>query len=330
MTAHGYCDSVVTKTYTTGLRYSAPPRLDVPALNPQDQPLDLLVAKEHPEDTTFKSSLKAMTALAMALAPQMVQAQADPGVAVEQVQEVERASVAERLDSLASSAKELKKKVQDAVNPDGVFDEQEWKVGDYTMRFRPTDVDLKPKFKDSSPHLRLKGEFLETTLHKSEDLGGGWTSSQGASARLRGQLTTYSENELDIEAGLFREVRGPWKENYQVRLRADVGIRHRFVGENEGLRAGVSLRQELQGGSFTTFGYEHGLYAEGRQGVHYNFETGKTELSYSLMAGPAKDFEVSLFGKKGKLSVAVGPEISGNNHGRDFDLGLKTRARLRF
>lgn len=314
----------------SGLRNAAPPRIDAPPVVAIEQPLDALVAKEHKDDDKLASSLKAMAALAMTLVPQVVHAGAAPPVEVQQVQETEQSSVKDRLDSLASSARSIREQVRQSIDPNGLLKDRETEVGDYKLRFRPMDVNINPRFQGFTPGLKLKGEFLETNLAKTESLGGGWTTSQGASARLRGQVTTYGRNELDLEAGLYKEYRGPIAQDFQVRLRADAGIRHRFVGENPGMRVGVGLHQELEGGHFETFGHEYQLYAEGRQGLYYNVETSKPELSYSVMAGPKKDFDVSLLGKKGKLTIAAGPEISGNNQGEAFNVGFKTKARLRF
>ena len=77
-------------------------------------------------------------------------------------------------------------------------------------------------------HLRLKGDFLETTLSKSRDIGGGWTMKQGARARLRGEASTYDESTIDLETGLFRDFRGPIGDDFQGKFQFDTGIRHRF------------------------------------------------------------------------------------------------------
>lgn len=289
------------------------------------------MAREHDDGHKLADSLKAMAALAMTLVPHIAQAgSAPPAAEVQQVQETEQSTVKDRLENLSSSARALREQVTESLDPHGVLRERETQVGDFKLRFRPLDVNLNPRLQGMKPGLKLKGEFLETNLAKSQELGDGWTSTEGASARLRGHLTTYGNNELDLEAGLYKEYRGPVAKDYQARLRVDAGLRHRFVGDNPGTRVGFGLHQELEGGNFETFGHKYQLYAEGNQGLYYNLATGKPELSYNVMAGPKKDFELSLFGKKGKLTVAAGPEISGNNQGEAFQVGFKTKARLRF
>ena len=181
----------------------------------------------------------------------------------------------------------------------------------------------------AAPALRFRGDIMETRLSKTRELESGWSMTQGANAKITGEVSTYDDAELDFQAGLFRDYRGPVGENFQARLRNEVGLRHRFAGEDEGLRVGVSFRQELEGGRYEVFGHDFSLYAEGRQSAYQNLDNGRTELSYKFMAGPKKDFDFKLLGQDVNLSVTVGPEVKGSNHGESFDWGVGSKFRLR-
>ena len=307
-----------------GLRQS-PPRLKqtISKATTPDSPDYRAATRITEEDDKFRNTLKAFTGLALAATPYMVTTQA---AAAEQaiVQETDTSFV-DSLENLGEKAGDLK----DKIDPSNYFEDYEKKVGDYTLRFRPLDLDLKPRWK-SGPALRFRGEALETSLSKDIDLEDGWSMRQGVSARLRGEVSTYKEAEVDLEAGVFREYRGPVGEDFEAKIRGNLGVRHRFVGENEGLRAGISLRQELEGGNYEVFGQDFSIYAEGNQSVYYNVDTGETDAGYKFYVGPKKDFKLNVFGHEGTLTVTVGPEISGSTNGEAFDPGIGSKARLRF
>ena len=323
-----------------------PSKLPTPA-NDNSAPSDVTEARSKDTTDKFSKTLKAMATLALTLGPQAVQAAEAQAVATESIEaqqavdtvteqeliteeiQPEESSLVDRAKDGAESLKDKAEKLKDRLDPNGYFDEYETQVGDYNLRFRPMDIDLKPKWK-SGPALRLKGDFLETSLDKEMELSDGWTMRQGVNARLRGEISTYDDAELDLEAGVFREYRGKLGEDYDAKFSGQVGIRQRFVGEQEGFRAGVNFRQEIEGGEHEFMGHDYALYAEGRQSVYYNFGSGETEMGYSFMVGPKKDFDVSLLGKKGTLTVTVGPEIKGSTNNEPFDLGVKSKVRLRF
>lgn len=321
---------MVNSLNATQLQFQSPPTRERVSADTSScrEPVDTHLAAPQESKNALSHTLKAMACLALSLGPQVANA-ADVAPPPE-VEMVATETPTEQTDerSLRDKAKDLKEKL----DPSNYFNDYERKVGAYDLRVRPVDLDLKPKWKDGGPALRLKGEILETTLSKTEDLGGGWTKTQGAVAKLRGEASTYKDTEIDLEAGLFRDYQGPIGEDFQARFRSNVGVRHRFIGEHEGLRAGVSFRQELEGGEYETFGHSYQLYAEGRQSAYHNFDTGEMELSYKFMAGPKKDFDLTLLGKKATLSVTVGPEIKGSNReNRDpFELGVASKFRLRF
>jgi len=314
---------------TGSLRKSGPPTHSTLSKYEVSQPLDLVAANDNPSDNSLRNTLAAMASLVAVLGPQAAHAQnvvAADASAVELLSEsdsfVDR--VGDKVDSLGDKVDGLK----DKLDPNGYLEEWSTKVGDYDLSVNPLDLDLKPRWKDG-PALRFRGDIMETRLSKTRELESGWSMTQGANAKITGEISTYGDAELDLQAGLFRDYRGPVGENFQARLRNEVGLRHRFVGEDEGLRVGVSFRQELEGGQYEVFGHDFSLYAEGRQSAYQNLDNGRTELSYKFMAGPKKDFDFKLLGQDVNLSVTVGPEVKGSNHGESFDWGVGSKFRLR-
>ncbi|MCA9781783.1 MAG: hypothetical protein KC800_33930 [Candidatus Eremiobacteraeota bacterium] len=313
----------------SALRKSGPPVRNSLEKYEVSRPLDLVAANDNPSDKSLKATLAAMASLVAVMAPQAAHAQsvaAADASAVELLSESDSFAdrVEDRVDSIGDKVDGLKNRL----DPNGYLEEWSTKVGDYDLSVNPIDLDLKPRWKDG-PALRFRGDIMETRLSKTRELESGWSMTQGANAKITGELSTYNDAELDLQGGLFREYRGPVGENFQARLRNEVGLRHRFVGEDEGLRVGVSFRQELEGGQYEVFGHDFSLYAEGRQSAYQNLDNGQTELSYKFMAGPKKDFDFKLLGQDVNLSVTVGPEIKGSNHGESFDWGVGSKVRLR-
>jgi hypothetical protein len=311
---------------TASLHKAGPPSLKPQAKPEQSGPIDTLAAQDNRSDRSLKATLTALASLAVVLGPQAAQAAEAVEAPVEQVQDD---SLIDRVESRADSFRDKADNLKDRIDPHGYLDEWSTKVGDYDLSINPIDLDLKPRWKDGGPQLKFKGDILETRLSKSRELDGGWTMTQGANAKITGEVTTYDDPELDFQTGLFRDYRGPVGDSFQARLRSEVGIRHRFVGEDEGLRAGVSFRQELEGGEYQFMGHDYSLYAEGRQSAYRNIDTGQNDFSYKFMVGPKKDFDLRLFGQDTTLSVTFGPEIKGSNHGKSFDVGVGSKVRLR-
>lgn len=291
-------------------------------------------ARANDSDHSLSKTLKAMSALALVASPQLANAaeaveQASVEIQTDQPEESIIDSLERVGDGIGDTISEKAEQVRQTVDPYGYLNERTTKIGDYDLRFRPMDVDLKPKLKSGVPGLRLKGEFLETSIAKTDDVGDGWTRRQGFSAKLEGEVTTYGSPKLHWNAGVFREYRGIVGEDYQARFQTNLGFRQNFIGEDDGLSGGIGFRQEIEGGQHSLWGHDYQIYAEGRQGAYYNFDKGETNLSYSFMVGPKKDFEIGLFGRKGKLTITAGPEVKGNSTGDPFDFGFKTKARFR-
>ncbi len=279
-------------------------------------------AREKASDDSLRKTLQAMAALALTVAPQAAHAGASA--------QPEVARMGQQVKAKVEALKDTAESIKENLDPNGYLDEYESQVGDYTLRVKPLDLSLRPRIKSGMPVLKLKGEILETSLAKTVELGQGWSMRQGFTAKLEGEATTYDGPRIDLQAGVFREYKGPVGDDFQAEIQTDFGVRHRFLGEDEGLRVGLGFRQELEGGNYEFMGHDYQLYMEAREGIYHNLDSGKTEVSYRVMAGPKKDFDLELFGRKGKLTVTVGPEIKGNSQGDAFDLGVKTKARLRF
>jgi hypothetical protein len=322
---------MLANSLKTKFQSISPPRPAVSTNLPVAQPVDTFAAREKLPQDTLKQTLKAMAGLAIALGPQAAPAAGAETVATEVLSEqtAEESTLRDRLDERVDGIKEKAEDLKEKLDPNGYLDDYETKIGDYDLRVRPLDLSLRPRFKDGKPALKFKGEILETSLSKSTKLEGGWTMRQGLNAKLQGEVTTYDDPEIDLQAGVFREYRGTVGEDFQARFQGDFGVRHRFLGEEAGMKVGFGFRQELEGGNYQFMGHDYQLYAEGRQGIYQNFDTNETELSYSFMAGPKKDFDLKLFGKEGKLTITVGPEVRGNQD-EAFNLGLKSKVRLRF
>lgn len=326
--------SMLTNSSLQRFKMASPPSMNLPKpANDNCPPVDIVEARTRDKENKLGKTLKAMATLALTLGPQAVHAAEAQVLEVETVTQLDATDLqsSAEADSTSSldSIKDKAERLKDRLDPGNYFEDYETQVGDYNLRVRPMDIDLRPKWK-SGPALELKGEFLETSLDKSTELSGGWTRRQGINARVRGEISTYDDSELDLEAGAFREYRGKLGEDYDARFSGQIGFRQRFVGEHEGFRAGVNFRQEIEGGDHEFMGHDYALYAEGRQSVYYNFDSGETEMGYRFMAGPKKDFDVKLLGKKGTLTVTVGPEVKGSTNSDSFDVGLRSKVRLRF
>lgn len=320
---------MLTNSLSHPLSYaSPPPRLRAPALETSVLPTDSLAdAREKESDSALRKTLQAMASLALLAAPHTAKAS-------QEVAGIE--SVAGRDDEIAPAAqfgqnfRDAKSSLKDSLDPHGYLGEHKGKVGDYDLSVSPVDLNLRGRLKGGKPGLLLKGDFLETSLSRKESIDDNWTRHQGFRAKLHGEVGTFGDSKLNLQAGVFREYRGTIADDYQVRLQADAGLEQRFLGEDQGLRAGISLRQEIEGGNHSLFGHDVKLYAEGRQGAYYNFGRGRTEMNYSFMAGPKKDFDLNVLGHQGKLTVTIGPEIKGDSYSDSFDLGVKSKVRVRF
>lgn len=360
------------KTLDKKVMFSAPPRRSKPVEVSNAQPVDLAgPARTEPSDNHLKQALGGMAMLAATLAPhaasaaetlveeplelqeEIITAQDSQYANYSELEqelatdlaaksedttqgEEEKPGFIDRVSDRAKGVKGRYQGIKEKVVPDRWLTSHEKDLGNgWHLSYEPVDVDLKPKWKDGGPALRLKGEFLETSIQKKEDIGGGWTTTKGIRGELEGEVNTYDKPELDLRISAFKRWEGPLSEDYDAMFDVSVGVRDQFMGKhdyNDGISAGISMRQEIEGGGFEFRGKDYTWYLEGREHVYHNLDSGRTDANYKIMVGPKRDFDVSLFGKKGKLSVTVGPEIKGSTaeHRDAFELGVGSKVRVRF
>lgn len=239
-------------------------------------------------------------------------------------------------DGLSDKLKRTGDKIEKAVDnfvPDAFTDRQEHKIGDWNLSFQPTDLSLRPRW-DHGPQLKLRGDFLETSLYKNQELGHGWSTQKGIRGNIRGEISTSGKHELDVYIQAYQGWEGPIHEDFHGKFDVGVGLRDRLYGEETqpGLSAGLTLRQRIEGGGFQFRGHDYIWSLDARQEAYHNLESGNTDFSYKVHVGPKRDFDISVFGHKGRIEATVGPEFRGSTaEGRDaFDVGLKARIRTRF
>lgn len=264
-------------------------------------------------DLRLTNTIAAMSALALTVAPQVAQG-------AEQVIE----------QPLDTSLSHQESQVLETLRAP----KERLRIGDWQLHVDPVDVDLRPRWKNG-PELGLKGDFLESSLEKTEEHSNGWTTTKGLRGKLRAEVRTDRASTVDIEGQAFKRWEGPLNKDYQGRFEVAVGLRNRLTGGEEqerGLTVAANFRQEIEGGEFNFREQKYRWYLEGRQQVYHNLETGRTDADYRVMVGPKRDIELPLFGRKRKFSIAVGPELKGSTaKGRDsLDVGLKVRLRTRF
>lgn len=246
---------------------------------------------------TSKGLFGLMAVAALTLAPQMAQA-AD-------------------LDSHLSEA---------APQTAPLFENHQVAVGDYTLRFEPVDVDLSPKLSHMTPGLRLKGEFMETSLARTTDLGQGWTATQGLRGKLLGDFRTYDDSRVNLGLEAFKRWEGPLGHDMHGEFEFVAGSNHEFL--ERGTEVGAYFRQEVTGGDFQFWNQPLSWHLEGREGYRHNLDQGEGGPYYNALVGVRRDFEVEAFGRKGTISTIVGPEVSGNQD-HSFEVSPKLKVRLR-
>lgn len=297
----------ISGTHPISKRVS-PPRLSsgmAAEVKPEKAPSSAVVRDTN---DNFGQSIKALAGLALTLAP--ICASAVPNSQPAEVEMV----------------KETDTDI-DSTSPVSLLDKKDGRVGDYNWEFTPIDADLKPRVRGGNPVLRLKGEFLDGSIHKTRELGDGWVTRQGANTRFRGEASTDRDPEIDFQAGLFREYLGPVGD-FKGRFRGEFGVRHRFLGDHEGTRAGFSFSQELTKDDANLWGQNFSTYIVSSQSLYRDMETEQTTLSYRIGAGIKKEYPVKMFGRDGKLSLVLGPEISGSE-GESPTVSTKSKLRLK-
>lgn len=328
-------------TLTQGITYASPPKRRARVQSQESTPTDTLEQARAPfPSRKLEKAAVALAGLAVSVGTQNAQA---AEAVLEEAAEEETAdqsevieAISKGVDTVTDAVEVVKSKVDQAkaVLPEELTERQEIDLGqDWQFHFEALDVDLKPKWRDG-PALRLKGDFLETGLRKVEDLGDGWKSSKGIRAELQGEVNSYESPRLDLSLQAYKRWEGPIAEDFDARFDVGFGLTNRFMGEGptEGLSAGIHLRQELEGGKFQVGGYDLRWYLEAREGLTHNFSTGDLNASYKVMVGPKKDFSFKVFGRKGRLTLTVGPEVKGKfgTETDPFSVGVKAKTKIRF
>ena len=347
-------------------RFVSPPSLkktDKKVSNPVKQDLDQ--ASVGTTKNSFGQTVGAFAALALSLAPQAAKAQAKdrfaPSIQSETVQDTQHCDCdhldlskdelptdptdpkkkkTEKSDDCCDDKQkteaELKKEkrkwkpLKGQILPPVLTDKRKADLGDgWNFSIEPMDVDFQPRWEDGAA-LKVKGDFLETRIQKDFDLGNDWTMKRGFHGKVRGELMTYDKDVLDLELGAFQEWKGPLTQDIDAKFTASLGFRTRFMGreEQEGVSAGLSLRQEFEGLDFQMFGDDYSWYAEGRQNISRNFSTSDNQAGYRFMVGPKRNLKISAFGKTADITVAAGPEFKGRS-GDAFKVGFRTKIKIK-
>jgi hypothetical protein len=192
-----------------------------------------------------------------------------------------------------------------------LFEKTQTKVGDYTLDFRPVDVDLSPRFKGIKPGLRARGDFLQAELSKREPVNEDWSRVQGLRGRLHGNINTFGDASAELNVEAFRRWEGSWGRTMSAMVEVSSGV---YRDLHEGTTStGVQLRQELKGGRFEFAGQPLSWNIQGRQSYRHvmDGDSANSGLSYEVLLGARRDFQVNLFGKEGTLSAVVGPQLRG-------------------
>lgn len=330
---------------------------------PKQQDMDQATVGIHQKDS-FGQVVGSVAALALSLAPQAAKAQqADKFAPSIQSEVTERNTICDcdnldlSKDEQSSETTDAKKKTEKteeccegkkAAETEPEKEKNKWQplkgqilppvltnkrkadLGEgWNFSIEPIDIDVQPRWEDG-PAVKFRGDFLESRIQKNYDLGNEWTMNRGFHGKIRGEVKTYDKPILDLELGAFQEWRGPLTEDVDAKFSAHLGFRSRFVGkeDNEGLSAGLSLRQELEGADFKMFGDDYRWYVEGRQHISRNFSTSDNSAGYRFMVGPKRDLKVSAFGKTANITVAAGPEFKGDS-GDLFNIGFKTKIKIK-
>jgi hypothetical protein len=207
-------------------------------------------------------------------------------------------------------------------------EETRTRLGDYTLRVRPADLDVRPRLEDGKLGLKLKGEWLDSELSREMTRNDGSTVTQGLRGRVHGEYTTFSSSQASLNLEAFRRWEGTIMTDRPALFEVSAGA-YRDLAHNI-TRVGFQMRQELKGGSFSVLGQPLSWAAEGRQSYSYRVQGHSAEpanrFDYSMLVGVRRDFETTLVGKKATVSVIIGPELRGDS---DTSVELRPKAKVR-
>ncbi|MBS2037523.1 hypothetical protein JST97_21215 [bacterium] len=211
-----------------------------------------------------------------------------------------------------------------------MFTSSTTQVGDYSLHFRPADLDISPRLHGLKPGLRAKGEFLDAELSKSVKLDEGWTRTQGLRGRLHGDINTFGEVNGSLNMEAFRRWEGSLKPGLQARFEVSGGAYQDLV--HSSTNVGFQAYQELKGGDFTWHNQPLSWHMEGRQWVGKRVAGGSADspsrqYSYEFLVGVRRDYPMQVFGHNAILSAVVGPDFHGNQD-KSFGVSPKLKVRL--
>lgn len=217
-------------------------------------------------------------------------------------------------------------------NPElsSLFTRSSTQVGEYTLNFRPADLDVAPKLSHGKPGLRVKGEFLDAELAKATPLESNWTRVQGLRGRLQGELTTVGDHRASVHLEAFRRWEGSFSNGMQAKFEVSGGSYHNLLDSTTSV--GFNLRQEVKGGNFRWHNQPLSWHLEGRQGISQRLGDGPSgqpakQFNYEFLVGLRRDYPMTIFGKTAVVSTVIGPEFHGNQN-RSLEVSPKVKVRV--
>lgn len=220
------------------------------------------------------------------------------------------------------------------VNPDlaDVFTKSSTQVGEYTLHFRPADIDVSPRLSGMKPGLRVKGEFLDAELSKTLPLNEGWTQTQGLRGRIHGDINTFGDVNGSLNLEGFRRWEGNLKPGLHAKFEVSGGAYQDLVHNTTSV--GFQAYQEVKGGDFRWRDQPLSWHLEGRQSVGQrvagsNGEQPSTRFGYSFLVGVRRDYPMKIFGRPAVVSAIVGPDFHGNQD-KSFEVSPKVKMRVNF
>lgn len=220
------------------------------------------------------------------------------------------------------------------INPElaDVFTKSSTQVGEYTLHFRPADIDVSPRLSGMKPGLRVKGEFLDAELSKTVPLSDGWSQTQGLRGRIHGDINTFGDVNGSLNLEGFRRWEGSLKPGLQARFEVSGGAYQDLIHNTTSV--GVQAYQEIKGGDFKWREQPLSWHLEGRQSIGQRVagshgDQPSTQFRYSFLVGVRRDYPMKVFGRPAVVSAIVGPDFHGNQD-KGFEVSPKLKMRVQF
>lgn len=184
----------------------------------------------------------------------------------------------------------------------------------WKARFQAADVNLRPQWK-GGPDLAVRGDALTTSVVKTEQLGGDWSTSQGVRGGLRVETSVQSGPSVDASAQVFKEWKGPVGESCQLELGASAGVRQRLLGQDSGFKASANTRQQLDCFQDDKATVSVSAFAQSQQQASIGLGDSNPNLSYHAIAGPKLTVHPQFPSKKTEVELGIGPQVQGHFNG---------------